>query len=263
MSGARSWDDLVPRLLAGLVMAALGLGAIGLGGIVLIALAMALAGLMIWELAMMTAPERAGEARALGLLAAACVFAALWRHPPFLLALVALPPLAGAILPRRLRLVFLFYGFAAVIAAYGFVALREGLGLVFVLWMVAVVIASDVMGYFGGRLIGGPKFWPAVSPKKTWSGTAAGWAGAALVGLGFSLWAGGQDWVSALSVLVALAGQMGDIAESAIKRRLGVKDSSQLIPGHGGVLDRFDAMIGAVLFLILWALILPLPQFGG
>ncbi|MCB2121772.1 MAG: phosphatidate cytidylyltransferase, partial [Rhodobacteraceae bacterium] len=63
--------------------------------------------------------------------------------------------------------------------------------------------------------------------------------------------------------LVAFAGQMGDIAESAIKRRLGVKDSSRLIPGHGGVLDRFDAIIGAVLFVILWGLVLPLPQFGG
>lgn len=263
MSGGATWDDLAPRVLAGIAMAVVGIGALVAGGVWIAALAVLLAGLMIWELAAMTAPARPGEARILGLLAALAMVAILWRHAPLMLALVALPGGAGALRPRRDRIVFVIYATAAMIAAYGVVALREGLGLAVILWLVAVVVASDVLGYFGGRMLGGPKFWPRISPKKTWSGTVAGWVGAALVGLAFTAAAGAPGWLFALSALVAFAGQMGDIAESAIKRRLGVKDSSRLIPGHGGVLDRFDAIIGAVLFLILWGLVLPLPQFGG
>ena len=127
------------------------------------------------------------------------------------------------------------------------------------LWLVAVVVASDTMGYFAGRLIGGPKFWPRISPKKTWSGTVAGWVGAGLVGAGFAA-AGTVPWAYALlSPLIALAGQVGDIVESWIKRRAGAKDSSRLIPGHGGVLDRFDALVGAVLALQGLGLLLPGP----
>ena len=125
-------------------------------------------------------------------------------------------------------------------------------GIVVLVWVIGVVIASDVMGYFAGRVFGGPKFWPKVSPKKTWSGTVAGWGGAALLGwvLNAKLLAGGLDLPISLvlfSVILAFAAQMGDIVESALKRKAGIKDSSSLIPGHGGVLDRFDGMIGAAL----------------
>jgi phosphatidate cytidylyltransferase len=130
------------------------------------------------------------------------------------------------------------------------------------IWLLALVIVSDVLGYFAGRILGGPKFWPRVSPKKTWSGTIAGWVGAAGVGLAF--WAAGQGsaalvWVSPL---VAFAGQMGDIAESAIKRRAGVKDSSSLIPGHGGLMDRFDALAFAAILAVLLLPVLPLFPRG-
>ena len=118
-----------------------------------------------------------------------------------------------------------------------------------VFWLIAVVVTTDIAGYFAGRIIGGPKFWPRVSPKKTWSGTVAGWIAAAAVGALFAGALGnGIIW---LSVLVSFAGQMGDAAESALKRSKGVKDASALIPGHGGVFDRFDAMMGAALFITL------------
>ena len=100
-------------------------------------------------------------------------------------------------------------------------------------------------------MFGGPKFWPAVSPKKTWSGTAAGWVGAALVGLVFSINTGVGFQLVIVSIALAMASQMGDIAESALKRKMGVKDSSSLIPGHGGLMDRFDGMLGAALFLLV------------
>ena len=121
------------------------------------------------------------------------------------------------------------------------------------------MVASDVLGYFAGRMLGGPKFWPAISPKKTWSGTVAGWVGAALVGVCFAL--AGSSWLLVpLSAVVAFAGQMGDILESWVKRRAGVKDASNLIPGHGGVLDRFDALIGAVVVVMLLGILTPLTR---
>ncbi|MEP5089997.1 MAG: phosphatidate cytidylyltransferase, partial [Paracoccaceae bacterium] len=93
---------------------------------------------------------------------------------------------------------------------------------------------------------------PSISPKKTWSGTAAGWVGAAIVGLIFMGYSDAGLEIVVLSIVLSFASQMGDIAESAIKRKMNVKDSSNLIPGHGGVLDRCDGLLGAsvVLFVI-------------
>jgi phosphatidate cytidylyltransferase len=102
-------------------------------------------------------------------------------------------------------------------------------------------------------LLGGPKLWPRVSPKKTWSGTIAGWICAGLVGLAFAPSLGASWLIAPLSVLIAMAGQAGDIAESAIKRHAGVKDSSNLIPGHGGPMDRFDALIASALMVMVLA----------
>ena len=116
-------------------------------------------------------------------------------------------------------------------------------------WLALVVIASDIMGYFAGRFIGGPKFWPKVSPKKTWSGTIAGWIGAALVGAVLMLMGQASAEIIGISIALAIAGQFGDVAESALKRQMGVKDSSNILPGHGGMFDRFDAMLGLQFFL--------------
>jgi phosphatidate cytidylyltransferase len=90
-----------------------------------------------------------------------------------------------------------------------------------------------------------------VSPKKTWSGTIAGWIGAGCVGVAYMTQTEAGAGIIAISVALAFASQMGDLAESAIKRHVGVKDSSRLLPGHGGVFDRFDGMIGAAALLLL------------
>ena len=149
------------------------------------------------------------------------------------------------------------YALVILLACLSLILLELRYGITPILWLVCVVVASDVAGYFAGRAFGGPKFWPAISPKKTWSGTVAGWVGAALVGLGFML-AGQGGWaLVVLSPFVAFAGQMGDIAESWFKRRAGVKDSSNLIPGHGGFLDRFDALIFAAVVVGGIALLAP------
>jgi phosphatidate cytidylyltransferase len=160
---------------------------------------------------------------------------------------------------ERHRVSYVLFSSAILVAGFGLVHLRDDFGFVWMVWLALIVIASDILGYFAGRLIGGPKFWPKVSPKKTWSGTIAGWVGAAVVGV-FYAWkglAGGE--IVGISVALAIAGQFGDIAESALKRRMGVKDSSSILPGHGGMFDRFDAMLGAALFLLLVEQIIDFP----
>jgi phosphatidate cytidylyltransferase len=208
----------------------------------------------------MIRPDQPGAARLLGLAAASGVLLALVIPGVTGLAVLALLALAGAVLLRSHAAIFAVYGFAILLAAWGLVGFRADYGMVWLIWLVLVVVVTDIAGYFAGRMIGGPRFWPAVSPKKTWSGTIAGWIAAALVGLVFLRFTtAGPDlpWISAA---LSLASQLGDIAESAIKRRMGVKDSSHLIPGHGGLLDRFDGLLGASLLMLLVALIVIVPE---
>ena len=124
--------------------------------------------------------------------------------------------------------------------------LRLELGLVQTLWVICCVIASDVGGYFAGRTIGGPKLWPIISPKKTWSGIIGGWLLAMIITYIFIILFKEIDfYLLFFSVFISIFSQFGDLYESSLKRNAGIKDSSNLIPGHGGFLDRFDGMIGA------------------
>jgi len=267
MSTASSgrWGDLKARVLSGLAMVAVGAVTIWLGGTAFGLLAVLVSGLMIWELAVMTAlpGARSGQvSTVLALLAAALVALVLFVPGSTTRWLLLLPPLIGAATARRDRAIFGLYALAVMATSYGLILLRVNAGAMVILWIVTIVVTSDVAGYFAGRALGGPKFWPKVSPKKTWSGTVAGWIGAVAVGALFAALGWGGWALVWLSPLLAFAGQMGDIAESAIKRRMGVKDSSHLIPGHGGVLDRFDALIGAVVLLLVVMKFMQLP-FGG
>jgi phosphatidate cytidylyltransferase len=116
-----------------------------------------------------------------------------------------------------------------------------------IIFLFAVVWATDVAAYFAGRLIGGPKLWRAVSPKKTWSGAIAGAAAAVAAGLAVAAVAdiGNAAAIVALSFALSVAAQLGDLFESALKRRFDVKDASHTIPGHGGVMDRLDGFLTA------------------
>ena len=123
-------------------------------------------------------------------------------------------------------------------AAKGFVA------LIFVL---VIVWVTDSGGYFAGRGIGGPKLWPRVSPKKTWAGAIGGFAASlAVAGMFAALDLGKAAPLLMISGVLSVVSQLGDLFESAVKRRFGVKDSSQIIPGHGGLLDRLDGFVAAV-----------------
>jgi phosphatidate cytidylyltransferase len=124
-------------------------------------------------------------------------------------------------------------------------------GLETVLALFAVIWAADSFAYFGGKLIGGPKVAEGLSPKKTWSGIITGVIAGAAAGVGCgTLFQTAPDlrvaWF-AIGALIAFTGLMGDLIESFLKRRFGVKDASRLIPGHGGVLDRIDGLMAATL----------------
>lgn len=115
-------------------------------------------------------------------------------------------------------------------------------------FVLAVVFAADTGAYYGGHLVGGAKVWPAVSPGKTWAGTLSGLGSGALAGAVFGLFTPpGLVPMMLLAVLMALVSQFGDFFESALKRAAGVKDSGRLLPGHGGMLDRVDGLLPAVL----------------
>ena len=248
-----NFADLRARTLSALVMAALGAAAVWAGGVIFAAMVAALVGVMVWELARMLDTD-APTARPImaGITAAVALFVFEYRLAgEALLAALAVSALLLAWPIRGNRALAAGYIGLILFAGLGLTLLRHNLGGIWVMWLVLVVIASDIAGYFAGRLIGGPKLWPRVSPKKTWSGTVAGWICAAGVGLGFMPVLGvGAEFVL-LSILVSMAGQAGDIAESAIKRHAGVKDSSNLIPGHGGPMDRFDALIAAALMVLV------------
>lgn len=257
------WADLRTRILSAIVMIAVGAVEIWLGGTAFAALVVVLTGVMVWELATMTAPHRRRSPVTLAVAASAALLAALILRTDVAALFLVVPSVALLLTPRRDRRLASGYALAIMLAGYGLIDLRETGGERMLLWLVAVVVASDVLGYFAGRTLGGPKFWERVSPKKTWSGTIAGWLGAAVVGLIAVLVWGGSWLLVPLSALVAFAGQMGDIAESWVKRRAGVKDASNLIPGHGGVLDRFDALIGAVVALLALELVAPVNGLIG
>jgi phosphatidate cytidylyltransferase len=126
------------------------------------------------------------------------------------------------------------------------------------LFIFAVVWATDIFAYFIGRAIGGPKLAPPISPGKTWSGAIGGTLASVLAGLAVVYLAGEPVGFGLVAVilLLSIASQIGDLFESWIKRRFGVKDSSRLIPGHGGVMDRVDGLVSAcfVAFLVGLAL---------
>ncbi len=123
------------------------------------------------------------------------------------------------------------------------------------LYVLLVVWSMDTFALIGGRAIGGPKLWPRVSPGKTWAGLVSGALAGTLAGLAFAKSIGAPlVSVALLSLLLALVSQAGDLAELALKRLYGVKDSSGLIPGHGGFLDRVDGVVAASIAAALVAL---------
>jgi phosphatidate cytidylyltransferase len=144
------------------------------------------------------------------------------------------------------------YAAAAEIASV-LVRLDPVKGFAALMFVLLIVWVTDSGGYFAGRGIGGPKLWPRVSPKKTWAGAAGGLVASLAVAAGFAALDLGKTLpLLVLSAVLSTVSQLGDLFESAVKRRFGVKDSSQIIPGHGGLMDRLDGFVAAVVVAALF-----------
>lgn len=260
---AGRWADLTQRFGSGLMVAVVGVVVLVVGHLPLhVGAAVLIAGLM-WELTRITASQRysspASRRSRLLALMSALIFLFVSFYPfEYAVLLVAVPVVIGwrGTNPAH-RGKFVAFALSFFLACLSLLQVREDAGLAVALWIAVTAVQSDVLGYFVGKALGGPKFWPAISPNKTWSGTLAGWIGAVVLAVLFIAAGYGSWWMLPVAPLLAFAGQMGDIAESALKRRTGIKDSSDLIPGHGGVMDRFDALTAAFLVALAFAPLIP------
>ncbi|MDG6094377.1 phosphatidate cytidylyltransferase [Acetobacter sp. AN02] len=249
-----SWHDLGPRLMSAVVLVAVAAAGIAAGGRIFAFLIIcAMAGMML-EALDLAREDRYGPRGllAVGWVVMGGVCATIGR-----LDVMVVLASTGWLFRSRA-----WAGVMAVILAGGcLIALRLGTiaGPWSVVFPVAVVVCSDSLAYVTGRLIGGAKLAPRISPGKTWSGSAGGLAGAVMAGLVVSALAPSSHASVAAtvvwSVVLGIAGQAGDLAESAVKRACGVKDSGTLLPGHGGLLDRFDALMAAAPLAWVLALI--------
>lgn len=254
-------NNLLLRVVSAAVLAPLALVAAYIGGLPF-ALFWGIAALVVlWEwMTLVVGPNY----RLLVLSCAAAIavadFLAWLGRPVTALFMVGLGALAGAIFaPSERRLwVIAGAGYAGgMVLAPVFLRADAGFGFAVILLFFAIVWTTDVLGYFAGRAFGGPKLWPAVSPKKTWSGAIAGTVGAVAVALLVAAQFGSFDRIAiiAVALLLSIMAQTGDLFESWVKRRFDAKDSSHIIPGHGGVMDRLDgfwaaAVVGCVVGLL-------------
>jgi phosphatidate cytidylyltransferase len=158
----------------------------------------------------------------------------------------------------------IFYAGLSGIALAG---LRDGTaaGLIAMLFIFAIVWATDVAAYFTGRHFGGPKLAPRISPSKTWSGAIGGTIAGIVAGTAVSFLAdaGSSFWIPLVALVLSIVSQIGDLFESWVKRRFGAKDSSHLIPGHGGVMDRVDGLVFAAFAAYLIVALVPASAVGS
>ena len=144
------------------------------------------------------------------------------------------------------------YAAAAQLASVT-VRIDEVAGLSALILVLLVVWGTDIGGYFAGRGIGGPKLWPRVSPKKTWAGAIGGFVASLVIAAGFAAFGYGKALpLLVLAAALSIAAQFGDLFESAVKRHFGVKDSSHIIPGHGGLMDRLDGFVAAIVLAAIF-----------
>ena len=251
--------NLVMRVIVAAVLAPLAIGIAYVGGVFWIALVtLAVIGLYVeWLMVIGLAREMRVVACGIVALAIAGVCLAMGRieiAPVILgIGLLATPLIA----PERRNWVAAGFLYAAAAqTASILVRFDAAKGFVALMFVLLVVWVTDSGGYFAGRGIGGPKLWPRVSPKKTWAGAIGGFAAGLIVAACFAaLDLGRTGPLLLLGGMLSIVSQLGDLFESAVKRRFGVKDSSHVIPGHGGLLDRLDGFVAAIVVAAIFGLL--------
>lgn len=217
----------------------------------------AIAAIMAWEWVRVTGHARralglAGTALAM-LLVGAVAAAATGRYAWAYGIVAAAVPVVYAIARLRARerglpiaVGALYIGVPAVATLWLYA--RPEIGRELVIWLISIVIATDIAAYFMGRALRGPKLAPRISPGKTWSGCAGGLAAAAVVGLalGLAFGLGRPSVLIAAALTFSLVSQLGDLLESGLKRAFSVKDAGGILPGHGGMMDRVDGIVAAL-----------------
>jgi len=248
------------RVASALVLAPIALAAILLGRPYFELLVGAGSAVLAWEWDRLCGSERFGLAGWVQLAAVvACTIAAGLGQIAIAFALIVAGAVAAYGASRLGRVANpLWHGVGPIyvgVPAVAMIWLRNGFGVDVALWLFLAVWATDVGAYAAGRTIGGPQLAPRVSPNKTWSGLAGGILAAALVGAAMGYGRVELAPLVALSAALAIVAQLGDLAESAVKRRFKVKDASGLIPGHGGLLDRVDGLLAAAPMVALVELV--------
>ncbi len=243
--------DLLPRAVSAAVLAAVALVGNWAGAIPFALLVLLVSLVMCWEWARIV---RGPVLDAILVFQAAIVAAAVgltvFGAAAWAVFLVLTGTLAVHLIAHRSTTLLPALGVAYVgLPAIGMIWLRgsDGLGAAAIFFIFAIVWTTDTFAYLCGRAIGGPKLWPALSPRKTWAGTLGGIVFAAMAGAIFATQvpASSPVMLALVAILLSMVAQAGDLAESALKRAFDVKNASNFIPGHGGFMDRMDGVVTA------------------
>jgi phosphatidate cytidylyltransferase len=255
--------ELRLRIMSAVILAAIALSATWLGGIVFTIFAVVIALLIFYEWSTITGHELKDRYTLFGWASMLVVLGQLLMDGARQGALISLYLLVGFTVVAALvaairgRSYWLAGGiFYAGLSGISLAALRDMYGIAAIVFIFAVVWGTDILAYFVGRALGGPKLAPRISPGKTWSGAIGGTLSGVIAGC-LVVWLVGERLHVGLvvfTIFLSIFSQIGDLFESFIKRRFGVKDSSHLIPGHGGVMDRVDGLVFACFLAFLGGL---------
>ena len=251
MNTGDNWHELRLRLVSASFLLLVSAFCIYFGNYLFTLFIISLVGVMHWELGKMLSPmsvQAMWFSAFLSMLSTFCLLASTSIIWPILILMINFHFQRNFF--HHSRNFGAVYSLAVIVCGIIFYRVRLEFGLNHTVWLIGIVVVTDTAGYLIGRIIGGPKVFPRISPKKTWAGVLAGWFAVGLFSWSFVENVAPQSlfikFVS-ISIILSVSAQVGDMIQSHLKRKSDVKDSSGLLPGHGGFMDRFDGFVGAMI----------------